>query len=60
MVAGAEQHRLALQGDPGLALGQHLLELLTIPASGEHFTRRPSRHLAATGAEIVDAWRAGG
>ncbi len=33
--------------------GQHLLEALTIPASGEHFTRRPSAHLTGAGAEVV-------
>lgn len=42
---------------PLVRVGQHLLELLTIPASGEHFTRRPSRHLASTGVEIVDSDR---
>lgn len=33
--------------------GQHLLEALTIPLAGEHFTRRPSAHLAGHGAEVV-------
>lgn len=34
-------------------LGQHLLESLTVPLSGEHFTRRPSDHLPGQGAEVV-------
>lgn len=39
--------------NPLVRAGQHLLEALTIPLSGEHFTRRPSVHLAAAGAEVV-------
>ncbi len=34
-------------------LGQRLLEALTIPLSGEHFTRRPVLHLHRRGVEIV-------
>jgi ubiquinone/menaquinone biosynthesis C-methylase UbiE len=33
--------------------GQRALETLTIPLSGEHFTRRPSAHLLALGAEVI-------
>lgn len=39
--------------NPLVRIGQHLLELATVPLSGEHFTRRPSRHLAAAGAEVL-------
>lgn len=34
-------------------VGQRLLESITIPASGEHFTRRPSQHLPAAGLAVV-------
>lgn len=34
-------------------LGQRLLEAITIPVGGEHYTRRPSRHLARAAADVV-------
>ncbi len=37
--------------------GQHLLEAVTIRTSGEHFTRRPSDHLDAQGAQVVSSDR---
>ena len=39
--------------NPLVRAGQHLLETLTIRLSGEHFTRRPSVHLDARGAQVV-------
>ncbi len=41
----------------GVRLGQRLLEALTIPLSGEHFTRRPLNHLAEAGLEPVEVLR---
>jgi ubiquinone/menaquinone biosynthesis C-methylase UbiE len=43
--------------NPLVKVGQHVLEALTIPLSGEHFTRRPSTHLVAAGAELVSSDR---
>nr|WP_300149964.1 class I SAM-dependent methyltransferase [Propionicimonas sp.] len=43
--------------NPLVKVGQHLLEALTIPLSGEHFTRRPSTHVTAAGAEVVSSDR---
>jgi ubiquinone/menaquinone biosynthesis C-methylase UbiE len=43
--------------NPLVRLGQRMLEAVTVRASGEHFTRRPSQHLAAAGAEVVAADR---
>jgi ubiquinone/menaquinone biosynthesis C-methylase UbiE len=40
-----------------LRAGQRLLERLTIPASGEHFTRRPCLSLPAAGATLVESHR---
>lgn len=37
--------------------GQRVLEALTIPISGEHFTRRPLEHLAGVGLEVVESSR---
>lgn len=37
--------------------GQHVLEAVTIRMSGEHFTRRPSVHLEAQGAQVVASER---
>lgn len=42
---------------PLLRAGQHLLEWLTIPLSGEHFTRRPLLHLERLGAAVVESER---
>lgn len=42
---------------PILRAGQHLLEWLTIPLSGEHFTRRPILHLDGLGAAVVESER---
>ena len=39
--------------NPLVRVGQHLLEALTIPLSGEHFTRRPSAQLPTSAAEVV-------
>ena len=38
-------------------LGQRLLEALTVPLSGEHFTRRPVLHLARPQVQIVESDR---
>lgn len=38
-------------------VGQHLLEWITIPMSGEHFTRRPLLHLQGLGAAVVESKR---
>lgn len=38
-------------------LGQRALEAITIPASGEHFTRRPADHLAGVGLVAVESLR---
>ncbi len=35
-------------------IGQQLLEAITVPLAGEHFTRRPSGHLTGHGAQVVD------
>lgn len=37
--------------------GQRVLESLTIPVSGEHFTRRPLDHLAGVGLAVVESTR---
>lgn len=42
---------------PALRAGQHLLELLTVPLSGERFTRRPLLQLQRRGVPIVAAQR---
>ena len=39
--------------NPLVKAGQHVLEAVTIRMSGEHFTRRPSVHLDAQGAQVV-------
>ncbi|MDI2032227.1 methyltransferase domain-containing protein [Saccharopolyspora sp. TS4A08] len=36
---------------------QRAAELVTVPMGGEHFRRRPSRHLAAAGFEVVESER---
>lgn len=38
-------------------LAQRLLEAVTIPLGGEHYTRRPSRHLSAPTVELVHSDR---
>jgi ubiquinone/menaquinone biosynthesis C-methylase UbiE len=38
-------------------LGQRLLQAVTIPLSGEHFTRRPSEQLPGAGLETVETLR---
>lgn len=38
-------------------LGQRGLEAITIPAAGEHFTRRPADHLARFGLVVVESLR---
>lgn len=43
--------------DPWVRLGQRLLEALTIPLSGEHYTRRPSLQLPAAGFVVVESER---
>jgi ubiquinone/menaquinone biosynthesis C-methylase UbiE len=40
-----------------LRIGQRLLEQITIPASGEHFTRRPCLDLPGAGATLVESHR---
>jgi ubiquinone/menaquinone biosynthesis C-methylase UbiE len=42
---------------PLVRLGQRLLEAVTIPIGGEHYTRRPRLHLEAAGAEVVASSR---
>lgn len=44
---------------PLVRAGQRLLEAFTVPLAGEHFTRRPSVHLRAAGADVVAADRFG-
>lgn len=36
---------------------QRAVELVTVPMGGEHFRRRPSGHLAATGFEVIESER---
>lgn len=43
--------------NPIVRMGQRLLEAYSIPAQGEHYTRRPSALLADAGFEIVEAGR---
>lgn len=43
--------------NPAVRLGQRILEAVTIPLSGEHFTRRPYDHLAAAGLAVVESER---
>jgi hypothetical protein len=49
-----------MQPHPGRAV-QRLLELVTIPLGGEHFRRRPIRHVEALGytIEAHDRFKAG-
>ncbi|MBK1784882.1 class I SAM-dependent methyltransferase [Prauserella cavernicola] len=36
---------------------QHLVDVVSIPAQGEHYTRRPIRRLAALGLDVVESQR---
>ncbi|RRO20337.1 class I SAM-dependent methyltransferase [Saccharopolyspora rhizosphaerae] len=36
---------------------QRVAELVTVPMGGEHFRRRPSRHLAGAGFEVIESER---
>lgn len=46
-----------VSSNAAIRLAQRVLELITIPLSGEHFTRRPSKLLTACGAEILASER---
>ena len=39
-------------GVPGRCAIQRVLELVTVPLQGEHFLRRPLRHVQAAGLEV--------
>ena len=43
--------------NPFIRLGQWALQAITIPAEGEHWTRRPKRHVKALGLPIVETDR---
>jgi len=43
--------------DRWVRLGQRLLEAVTIPLGGEHYTRRPSLQLPSVGFEVVESER---
>ena len=43
--------------NPFIRLGQWVLQVITIPAEGEHWTRRPKRHVKALGLPIVETDR---
>ncbi|WP_423861327.1 class I SAM-dependent methyltransferase [Arachnia propionica] len=43
--------------NPFIRLGQWALQAITIPTEGEHWTRRPKRHVKALGLPIVETDR---
>lgn len=43
--------------NPFIRLGQWALQAITIPTEGEHWTRRPKRHVKALGLPIVETGR---
>lgn len=43
--------------NPLVRWGQRALEAITVPMSGEHWTRRPMDHVVAVGAEVVESVR---
>jgi ubiquinone/menaquinone biosynthesis C-methylase UbiE len=43
--------------DAWVRLAQRLLEAITIPLGGEHYTRRPSQQLASAGFTVVESER---
>ena len=43
--------------NPFIRLGQWVLQVITIPAEGEHWPRRPKRHVKALGLPIVETDR---
>lgn len=44
-------------GNPVIRAGQHLLDLVTVPTQGEHWTRRPLRTVRARGWDVVESGR---